>query len=185
MKVTNKSQMYDLLAKGEFGNTTKQFFSYREWFYSGDSYKFHSWGIRTLTPGGPFFPYVEGIDVMDICNRLSKLGYKINISPMVDDAANVTLWADVYDSPTGLKVYGIEYPGKGASWRALMPSKGRQWVGITSHLMLKKHLNESSYADLEALRDKYPGHVYELSALDRNLGQIPGRNAVIWEVRTY
>ncbi len=183
--IRNKKQMYDILSTGGFGDSTRQFFSYQKWLDSEDSFKYHSWGIRTLTPGGPFFPYVEGVDVKDICYRLVRSGYKINISPMVDEICNVTLWADVYDSPTGLMVYGIENPGKGASWRALMPSKGTQWEGIQAYQMLRKHLNSNSLADLEELRDMYPGHVYELSALDRNLGQIPGRNAVIWEVRMY
>jgi hypothetical protein len=51
--VATKAQMYRLLAAGRFGNTTPQFFSVEDWKASPDAARYPTWGVRTLTPGGP------------------------------------------------------------------------------------------------------------------------------------
>lgn len=182
-RVTSKRRMYALLTAGALGNTVPQFFSVAAWLASPDSARYPSWGVRTLVPGGPCRLYCPAAEVPGTAARPEFAAAGVNISCMVDAVARVTLWADVYDSDTGLKVYGIENPPRGASWRKLMPSEGREWSGVTARLLLARHLNPNSLADLEALRGRWPGHVYELSALESCLGTVPGRNAVIWECR--
>lgn len=183
--ITTKRRMYELLAAGAFGNTLPQYFAVADWIKSPDAQRYAVWGVRTLTPGGPCRLNCPRDEVAATAAAYTSQGHGINISCMIDRVLTVTLWADVYDSPSGLLVYGIECPPKGGSWRALMPSQGRQVEGVAAAMLLRHHLNASSLADLEALRDRYPGHVYELSACDRNFGTVPGRNGVIWEVRQY
>jgi hypothetical protein len=134
-----------------------------------------------MIPGGLFEPYVPRQEVHEAV--LLRRGQPVNISPMLDTVCDVTLWADVYDSPTGLMVYGVEFPGKGESWRQGMPRRGREFRGLAARNLLRRYLNPSTLADLEATLERWPGHVVELSALDRCLGTIPGRNAVVWECR--
>jgi hypothetical protein len=181
--ITSKEQMYQLLQGGAFGNTTRQYLSLDEWFQRSKDLDVAFWGVRTMTPGGPCRLYCPDSEVASTARDYLAQGHRINISMMVDAVCTVTLWADVYDSETGLTVYGVEYPGKGASWRKDMSSRGRQYSLLESRMLLQRHLNPSSLADLEELRELWPGHVYELSACNRCLGTIPGRNAVIWEVR--
>lgn len=183
--VRTKRRMYTLLANGDFGNTIPQYFSVAEWLASTESGRYRYWGVRTLKPGGPCRLNCPADEVPATAGGFTTSGNAINISCMVDRAVTVTLWADVYDSPSGLLVYGVEYPPKGGSWRALMPSEGRQSEGVRAVMLLRRHLNASSLADLEALRERYPGHVYELSACRECFGTVPGRNGVIWEVRQY
>lgn len=183
--IRTKKSMYERLAAGAFGNTIPQFFSVVDWRRSPEHARYPTWGVRTMTPGGPCRLYCPREEIEATARSFAAAGHAINISLMLDATVRVTLWADVYDSEAGLLVYGIEHPPQGGSWRALMPSQGRTWEGTAARLLLRKHLNASSLADLESLRDAYPGHVYELSACDRNFGTVPGRNAVIWEVRTY
>ena len=57
--------------------------------------------------------------------------------------------------------------------------------GLRSKLLLQAHMTPSSYADLEVLLEQYPDHVFELSVWASCLGDTPGRNAIIWEVRKY
>lgn len=66
-----------------------------------------------------------------------------------------------------------------------MPTKGRHWFGSAARVLLTKHLNPNSYDDMSVLCDRLPGHVVELSALDRFYGTVPHRNAIVWEVRNY
>lgn len=182
--VRSKGRMYDMLASGAFGNTTFQWFSLKKWNNDPESSRYQEWGVRTLSAGGPCRLYCPREEVEATVLNYQRAGHDCNISVMVDAVARVTLWADVYDSPTGIQVYGIENPGKGQSWRKLMPSEGRQYSGLTARMLLQKHLNPSSLADLEAVLEQWPSHVVELSALARCFGTVSGRNAVVWEVRT-
>jgi hypothetical protein len=185
--IASKAQMYELLAGGAFGNTIPQFFSVEQWLASPDSKVYKTWGVRTLTPGGPCRLFCPVAEVRATAESYIARGEKINISCMIDAVCEVTLWGEVYDDPndSGLKVYGIEYPPKGGSWRDLMPTKGRTWEGLAARGILQKHMSPSSLADLWAIFDLWPEHVVEFSAVDRNFGTIPGRNCVVWEVRKY
>jgi hypothetical protein len=47
-------------------------------------------------------------------------------------------------------------------------------------------MTPSSWADFEALLELYPSHVLEVSVYaGTTVGDVPGRNAVVWEVRRY
>lgn len=181
--VTSKSRMYSLLASGAFGNTIPQYFSLEKWEQSDEAARYAVWGVRTLTPGGPCRLYCPRDEVRDTCLRPEFAKAGINISVMIETVLNVTLFADVFDTQTGLIVYGVEYPGRGAFWRKVMSEKGKQYQGLAARMLLARHLNASSLADLDAVLECYPGHVVELSACDRCFGTVPGRNAVVWEVR--
>jgi hypothetical protein len=174
--------MYKLLAAGKLGNTTPQYFSVAEWRASGDDKRYAFWGVRSQVPGGPCRLYCPTAEVEKTANGF---GCAFNISMMIDAVATVTLWADVWDSPTGLVVYGIEYPPRGASWRKLMPTEGKHWERIMARMILRKHLNPNSLSDLEEYMAKYDGHVIELSATEECIGTGQHRNHVTWEIRNY
>lgn len=183
--IRDKATMYRLLAAGRLGNTTSQYFSVADWRASGDDRRFDWWGVRSLTPGGPCRLNCPAAEVEETATAFLEMGHKPNISVMLDRICQVTLWCDIWDSPTGLVVYGIEYPPEGGSWRALMPYQGKHWFGVAAKQLLRKHLNANSLNDATELFAKYPGHVLELSATDRCLGILPHRNAIHWEVRNY
>lgn len=183
--VTSKNRMYPLLASGAFGNTIPQFFSVAAWRASGDSERYPTWGVRTLSPGGPCRLYCPTAEVESTVADYEARGHGVNISLMIDAVCTVTLYADVYEGERGVEVHCVENPGKGASWRVEMPRNGKRLTGLAAKMTLQRHLNPSSLADLYALLEQYPGHVVELSACDRCIGTIPGRNAVTWECRQY
>lgn len=185
VKITTKHQMYALLAAGRLGNTIPQYFSVADWQASMDSGRYQFWGIRTLAPGGPCRLNCPVEEVVATVTKFQSIGHAINISVMVDRLFTVLLWAEVMRTETGLVVYGIERPPFGGSWRQLMPGRGMHWQGVMALMLLLRHLNPNSLDDLWELLDTYPDHVVELSALDRCYGTVPGRNAIIWEVRAY
>lgn len=57
--------------------------------------------------------------------------------------------------------------------------------GLKSDLLLRQAMTTASYEDWQELLERYPGHVLEVSVYDRCLGDCPGRNALVWEVRQY
>ncbi len=101
---------------------------------------------------------------------------------MISCMAQVTWLGDVWDSPTGLECHGIEHPPRVHNWRELM-AQPQTWRGLAAKMLLRRHLNASSLADLEAIFEKWPGHVVELSSCDRCWGTVSGRNSVVWECR--
>ena len=183
--VTNKAAMYQLLSEGAFGNTIAQFFSVEDWQASADRRRFPLWGVRTLTPGGPCRLNCPSDEVAAVFAQYTGAGQAANISAMVSAVYLARWMGDVFEDHTGLRCYGIEYPRQGLSWRLAMPVDGVETRGLAARQLLRRHLNASSLADLEAVLECWPGHVVELTAFDCCVGQVPGRNAVIWEVRYY
>lgn len=183
--VLSKNRMYQMLQDGAFGNTLPIYWSVDKWEADPKTYGIAMWGIRSSVPGGPCRLWCPREEVRETFMSPEYQRFSPNITMMVDAVATITLWADVYDSDSGLLVYGIEYPPKNGGWRAFMPSQGKEYRGLSARLLLEKHLNSNSLADLQALRDKWPGHVYELSAMNRCLGTVPHRNAILWECRLY
>lgn len=54
-----------------------------------------------------------------------------------------------------------------------------------SRELLRRTMTPSAWEDFQVLLERYPDHVLEVSVYSRNLGDIPGRNALVWEVRRY
>lgn len=187
--VRTKADMYAQLKRGEFGNTIPQFLDVRELEASPDSKRFTMWGVRSAVHS--MHPacrlYCPREEVADYARHHFADG--VNISTMVDAVSTVLAWLEVWDSPTGLVVEGIQYPRTwdGWNWRNSMreTSRRKAWSGIAARHVLARHLNMNSADDLAILLREYPDHVIELSALDRCFGTVPHRNAVVWEVRAY
>ena len=52
--IRDKKRMYELLAAGRLGNTCPQWFSVQDWMLDDRTEKYEWWGVRTLTPAGPY-----------------------------------------------------------------------------------------------------------------------------------
>ena len=57
--------------------------------------------------------------------------------------------------------------------------------GAETRWLLRNHLDPSSLDDLDDLLDLYPDAVIEFTAFSKDIGMIPNRNTVMWEVRNY
>ena len=57
--------------------------------------------------------------------------------------------------------------------------------GLAAKIIIKTCMDSSSFEDLNALIEIYPNAVIEFSTYEKNVGDIPGRNTVFWEVRNY
>lgn len=187
--ITSKGQMYKALAAGLLGNTTPQWFDVYEWWSDNERLKYGWWGVRTMTPGGPCLLSATSEGAFDAARLFKRYGHKVNISPMIDKFCTVTAWLELWDSPTGLVVEGVEYPDTvgGWTWRNSMPDQTRRkrWEGVQARMVLRRHLNENSLDDVAELMEQYQDHVLELSAVDRCIGIVPHRNHIVWELRSY
>jgi hypothetical protein len=57
--------------------------------------------------------------------------------------------------------------------------------GLLSRLILREAMTPASYEDWQDLCERYPDHLVEVSVYDVCLGDLPHRNALVWEVRRY
>jgi hypothetical protein len=184
--IANKAQMYRMLIAGEFGNTIPQWMTFDEWDNDPDSLQYDRWGIRSLNPQDKRCEMnVATDDVATYRAKWFPSGH-MNISPMVD--AYSRFRGELWDSPTGHRFYGWvdpAYKGGAMPWRWCMRNVAREYTGATLRCMLQHYMNPCSYADFEALLERFPGHVVEFSCLSKSMGKVPGRNTIIWEVRNY
>ena len=187
--IVDKSSMYRMLAAGAFGNTVPQWFDIGEWRCDPEHQRYEWWGVRTMTPGGPCTLNCHFLDVIRVALGYEDAGHQINISPMIDKFCTVTAWLELWDSPNGLVVEGVEYPDTagGWTWRNSMPdpAKRRRWEGTQARMVLRRHLNENSLSDVRELLEEYPDHILELSSTDRCFGTVEHRNHIVWELRQY
>ena len=92
------------------------------------------------------------------------------------------VWADGTGAP---KLDTFKYSHERCHMREAFKLHTRTSHGLTSNLILKEAMTPASYEDWQDLLDRYPEHVLEVSVYDRCLGDLPHRNALVWEVRRY
>lgn len=89
--------------------------------------------------------------------------------------------AEVWDGPLG--VY-LHWSREQTNLRDALRT-GSHAEGIAARLILRDSLWPDSLDELYDLWHRYPGAVIELTAFDCQMGDIMGRNCIIWEVRHY
>jgi len=172
--------MYRLLAAGAFGNTNRFWLSLADWLphrATGPGL----FGVRSVVASNdPRARLDVAADaVVDYVQATFRPG-EYQISPMVDHWRTAAF--TVVEVDGRFVVEGRLQPAASEKWRGMFLAPDR-WDGTAGRMVLKAALNENSYDDLLAVLDRYPGHVVELTALDREYGTIAGRNTIVWEVR--
>jgi hypothetical protein len=85
----------------------------------------------------------------------------------------------------GYRGYDIRYSTAALPMREALAHDQEHAHGLRALAILRHYLCPNSFADLEALFDIYPDSVVETTTVRGNIGVIPHRNTVFWEVRNY
>lgn len=181
--VNSKHDYYTRYIAGEFGNRLQLWGTYGEWESSGFSGPI---GIRNRKPDSPFCRY-------DIPHRLVKTVVDEFISkgcPPGDMTFNeaapdqdLLIQGEFCINYDG--VFELIYSRVKRQMRIALKEKSEYAHGNHAKTILKHFVDINSYEWMEWLLDAYPGHTVEFSTYCRNLGSIPHRNTLIWEVRNY
>lgn len=173
MDVLTKQQNYRLWQSGAFGNKLRAWRTVEEWEASG-------FGglvvLRSLVPGGPCFYNLTPEQLKWHAMQLSQM--------MVNEAApdqDVILQGEYDNALWGC----FRYSTARFHMRDALREASQETYGLRSDMLLRGAMTPSSYEDWRVLLDQYPKHVLEVSVYDRCLGDTPGRNALVWEVRRY
>lgn len=186
--VFTKSHNYRLWQSGALGCKLRAWRSVDEWRESGFA------GLvvlRLVEGGGPCRYNLSPEDVPRVVDEWLSTGITLS-QIMVNEAApddDVILQGEYLNDVFTLK--------GSACWSYFHYSRARQQmrdalkeapetaVNLRSDLLLRLAMTPASHEDWQGLLGRYPGHVLEVSVYDRCLGDVPGRNALVWEVRRY
>jgi hypothetical protein len=171
---------------GDFGNKLRAWRTIEEWRASGFAGKVV---LRALLdrPGGPcrynLHPdEVERTAAYWIAEGLAPAAIMVNEA--APDSAAI-LQGEYLNDVVGGKTRYFFYSKVAAHMRVALGEQPRHSTGLATEMLLRAAMTPSSYADWCVLLDEYPGHVLEVSVYSHCVGDIPGRNALVWEVRRY
>ena len=187
--VLNKVQNFRLWQGGAFGNKLRAWDTVRAWRLS-DYRGPVALRCRAGLGGGPCIYDVIPGQVCLAIEEMYRRGAKDGEIMVNEMSPNCEILQGEYLN----LLYGV---GDDASWgyfhysrvrarmREALSSQPEAASGLRAELLLQSHMTPASYEDWRMLVDKYPDHVLEVSVYDRCLGDLPNRNALVWEVRKY
>jgi hypothetical protein len=188
--IMNKPQNYRLWQGGDFGNKLRSWRTVAEWRASGFDGLV---ALRTLLAegGGPCSYNLLPGDVDRVVGTWRSLGVpldRIMVNEMAPDG-DVVLQGeylnDIHEIGGEVGWGYLRYSRAKTPMRDALASSPEVAQSLRSDLLLGMAMTPASHEDWRSLLDRYPGHVLEVSIYDRCLGDTPGRNALVWEVRRY
>lgn len=97
----------------------------------------------------------------------------------------LTLQGELKRGDTGWELTYSTVPGLRMRECLLNDAGVRHATGLAALAIVRQALTPSSFEDLMACFDRWPDRVLEFSAYRCTLGDLPGRNAIVWEHRDY
>ena len=189
--VLNKKENYRLWQSGAFGNKLRAWRTVDEWRESGYDGLVALRTLLSVGGSGPCAYDVSPDQVGRVCDYWRILGVPV-ASIMVNEMGprgeilqgeyfngitigenGDTLWGDFFYSTTPKPM------------RDALRLDGTETYGLRADFLIRNAMTPASYEDWQQLLTDYPDHVLEVSIYDRCLGDLPHRNALVWEVRRY
>ncbi len=189
--VSSKSQNHRLWQSGAFGNKLRAWRTLSEWRQSGHAGMV---ALRTLLPWGGGGPCIYDLEPDSVESRYRSLLAEVEAEHVViceAAPAEVAILQGeflnrVYDRGDGTFGWDYFYCSRARmQMRDSLRAEPRVVEGLASRLLIQDAMTPGSWQDFQVLLDRYPDHVLEVSIYDRCLGDVPGRNALVWEVRRY
>lgn len=183
---TSKARMYSMLKAGALGNvfpvweTADEFMRAVAGGFSGLV------GVRSMGPPGlPYFTQLQPSEALRVGTQLTaEHGYPVRYYEASPDH-RITIQGEFSEGPNGDLGAVLEYSRARTHMRAALAQERIIVIGPGARLVLKSYLSEASYEDFLALGERFPGAVIEFTAYETFVGELPGRNHVVWEVRSY
>lgn len=184
--IENKDRMYELYERHAFGNKLRTWPSLEALLASGYAGEV-SIRYRGAAGGSKYTAYnVPASDVARTVNAFCQEGALTSLFAFNESAPDEKLifQGEVMRSPQHLS---MRLSRERTKMRNAMANTSaiEHLDMLKAATELRSQLYPSSYSDLCGLFEKFPTSVVELSVYDTAVGDLPGRNAVIWEVRDY
>jgi hypothetical protein len=188
MTVPDKATARRLYEAGAFGNKLRTWNAYCDWmrWWHDTPREITSqalYALRVWAPGGgaPFVPDLAESEVQDAYIKLLSWGWDADLITVNECAPDDRL---LVQGELMRVVGGLYFRYNTAPLRMREGMKrAKDMEGLQVTASLRHWLSPSSASDLEELLELYPDDVIEMSAYDCFLGNCPGRNMIVWEVR--
>jgi hypothetical protein len=184
LKITSKSQYYELASRGIFGNKFRTWNTIEEYQNSGFTGPTR---FRSKVPGSAFFttaPPFYGDVVRRAYEKLISRGARSGDLIFCEAAPEefLTFQGELTRDWAGrLQLSWSTEPG--ITNREAM-TRARRSSGLEGALMLGHYLDPGDHDDLMQMLDDYPDHVVEFSVYSKAAG-ILDRRMIVWEVRLF
>lgn len=181
MNVPDKATFYRMQEEGRFGNRLRHWQTVEA--MEADNYQ-GLVSIRYRQPASPFCLY--DVPAAKVRERMAML-QQMRANPelfVFNEAApdhHLLLQGEVMRSEQYLTLFYSIAPLR---MRAAL-ERGRQATGLVAVDLLRGNLSPASLDDMQELFDRFDGHVIEFSTYAVDLGIMPNRNTIFWEVRAY
>ena len=183
MQITTKTQMYDLLSNGTFGNRFRIWNTAEEMLEAVDNG--FDWLVGLRCVGQPGLPYVHHLEPAQAIRLSIPLQETYQCGIRFYEASPdqfITIQGEITDYPHG---YGVEWSHQKTHMREALSLQRFCDFSPRIPAIIRHHFNEPSYNDLIYLFDTYPNCTIEFTCYEILVGDLPGRNTVILECRHY
>jgi hypothetical protein len=184
--VTGKRLNYELWTSGAYGNRLRSWRSVGEWERSGFA---GSVALRVLGAGGGLCTYdLQSWEVVDEYCRWIEAGTRpedVVVCEMAPDDRLIVAGEYHHDPLPDGSFRHFFHSRLRLPMRRALRLGGEVATGLRATAILCQSMTDRSWEDFSELVMAYPGHVVEVSVYDHCLGDLPGRNALVWEVRRY
>jgi len=126
-------------------------------------------------------PWIYNLDCVELFKVLASGFQDVSIVTMPRVCTHL-LNAELMQSEYGNELHYSTYP---TIMRKSLELGGKTVRGITANAIIDQYCDPSSADWLKELLILFPGAVIEFTVFDRDVGTIPHRNTIIWEVRNY
>lgn len=182
MEIRSKREFFDLWRAGVLGNRTPLYSTLDEAFASGE----RQIGFREIGKGGggAWARSKDRLEARCIYAMWVAQGRKFIMDSNVPNERS-TLQGEVCRTFRGLE--GYLAVGYGLPPMRISMAQGllKPVTAATILVLTRKYMDPSSQEDLDALLELYPEATIEFTCFDCDVGNIPGRNTLFWEVRNY
>jgi hypothetical protein len=189
MPILTKKQNYRLWQGGEFGNKLRAWRTIDEWRASGFA-GLVALRVLGVGGGGPCAYDVLPNEVEGMVGYWGTFGVPrswimINEMGPGGEILQGEYLNDIYVIDGEARWGYFLHSRASVPMREALRAAPQIAHGLRADLLIREAMTPSSYEDWRLLLDCYSGHVLEVSIYDRCLGDIPGRNALVWEIRKY
>lgn len=179
-RVGSKAEFYRLWKLGVLGNRPQTFETADEAYDSGSPLV----GFREVgAAGGGHFEVVEHWAVLATAKNWQREGRRFSLDGGVRNDL-VTLQGEVCRTFRGLEAYVAVRSGLNMR-EAMKAGLLRPVSGSAFRDLQQTFMDPSSIDDINDLLDLYPSATIEFACYPMDVGVIPNRNTLIWEVRDY
>lgn len=146
--------------------------------------------VRTLLAGGG--PCFYDVPIHEVESVASKIGLPEHLICFNEGAVNsdILIQGEYFNGI--IYVNEVTYDGVflystvNLKMRDALKERSETVYGkLSFREIMKFSMTPSSFSDLEVLLGEYEDHTLEISVFNKCVGNIPGRNAIVWEVRKY